>query len=107
MSDLELELRRRKQIAKNINFGMLYGTGVGRSYNQQKDFKVGDHVYMTGPSRAYGVITKVFDARALVAWDNSWDNQVLGNGPFWHDSLEKESDLERFTREVSDELPAD
>ena len=106
MSDLELELRRRKTLAKNINFGLMYGAKI-EVYNINKGFKPGDHIYMTGPSRAYGVVYRAFDDRVLVAWENHWDNAVLGNGPFWHSQIEPESELERFTRQATDELPAD
>jgi hypothetical protein len=98
---LEMDLRKRRAIAKAINFGLTYGSSVKtRIFASGKTFEVGDHVVMRGPSRAWGEVYAVFDDHVLVAWDNPWDRQVLGNGPFWNGDLELESDLDRFAREV-------
>jgi len=98
-----------RSLAKAISFGLMYGMGPKIfGLNQEKNFKVGDHVVynadvciFTAGKKAWGVVTEpVYGDRVMVDWGNDFDNLVLGRGPFWHNFLEPESDLDRFAREI-------
>jgi hypothetical protein len=89
---------------KEASYGLLSrAMSYPKEYLTTADLKAGDHVVYvdSGPGKAYGVVDKVFDQRALVTWDNDWDRQILGNGPFWQLDLVPEPVLDRFARKIA------